>query len=262
MKVYFKTVFSTNVSASSLCKTECLALELQVNGNVTLICAMYNPPDNEVSTFLQCELATLLSSYDHCLLIGDLNTDWLRSSRRKECLDELFTTYSMTVLGTEPTHFYDGGCSQLDLLVTNRPDVVTTFHQVSVPGLSKHDLIFCSLNIDICPTTPISEGSYYDYVNFDSAALRDCINDVSWDVFYDIDNVDQLTEFFDNSILAVHDSCIPKRTIKRRRHHNTWFNDDIRKAILERDLAYKDWRIASTDNKTEKKRVYLYAAEK
>ncbi|XP_055633038.1 uncharacterized protein LOC129773455 [Toxorhynchites rutilus septentrionalis] len=251
-----KTVYSTNLTASSICKTECLAVELKISGAVMLVAVIYNPPDNDVSTFMQCELATLLSTYEHCVLTGDLNTDWLRRSTRKERLEEIFTTYTMTVLGTEPTHFYDDGCSQLDLLVTNRPDVVTTFQQVSVPGLSKHDLIFCSCNINTCAIDQHSVETYRDYVNFDPNLLRDSINGISWDIFRNINDVNQLTEYFNSSIMSVHDSCIPLRTVRHRQHYNTWFNDAIRKAIVERDMAYSDWRTAPMEYKDGKKQIY------
>lgn len=71
-----------------------------------------------------------------------------------------------------------------------------------------------------------------------------------------MNDVNELTEFSNSHISSAHDSCIPIRQVRRHRVHNTWFNDERRTAIVERELAYKDWKISSVEWKGSKKLIF------
>ncbi|XP_058816324.1 uncharacterized protein LOC131679601 [Topomyia yanbarensis] len=141
----------------------------------------------------------------------------------------------MTSVGVEPTFFHHSGCSQLDLLITSCSDKLLRFNQIGFPGLSQHDLIFASLDFDANPVTRVHE--YRDYVNIDIQALRNAILSVNWDSFYNIQDSSEQVSFFNSSIKQIHDDYIPLRTTKSRISSNVWFSCEIRKAMVERDLA-------------------------
>lgn len=247
-------VFGTVLTDASVDKTECMALEFRVNSQKILLLVVYNPPDNDCSSFLSEKLSDYAIRYESIFLVGDFNTDMLRPGSKRTQFEAMLFSHSLTLVSEEPTFFYDGGCSQLDLLLTSSSESVLRFGQVSFPGLSHHDLIFASLDYDIA--APLNRYTYRDYTNFDSHALENTILSIPWNRFYEYESPNDAMEFFNAHIKEAHDICIPLRVGSIRTRHNPWFSDSIRRSLLERDLAYKDWLQATTQLKSEKRQRY------
>ncbi|XP_053690713.1 uncharacterized protein LOC128739260 [Sabethes cyaneus] len=244
--VYFRSylhctkLFATELTCDAEDKTECLALDVKVNNGKILLLVIYNPPENDYSRFIADKLCMFSDSYENVVLIGDLNTDLLRSSRWQENLTSVFQSFSMTSTGEEPIFFHDSGCSQLDLLVTNDCSKILRFSQVGFSGLSQHDLIFASL--DSVVTREEQKITFRDYVNFDAQAVANAVLSVPWNEFYVLTEVNQLASFFTHQMKTIHDEYIPLREAKANKRSNPWFNADVRRSILERELAYKEWQ--------------------
>lgn len=239
--VYYKehlscsTIFKTQLSSDSEFKTECLALEFHVAGEKILIMAVYNPPENDCTGFLADKLSDFAMRYENILLIGDFNTDLSKLSSKQAQFESMLESFSMSSIGDVPTFYHRDGCSQLDLFITSCRDKVLCFNQVDFPGLSQHDLIFGSLDFDANPTPRLS--TYRDYANFDTRTLQNAILSVPWGLYYGMDDPNELASFFNSNVKRIHDDCIPLRTCKSHKSLNSWFSSEIRKAILERDLA-------------------------
>ncbi|KAL9698013.1 hypothetical protein quinque_001454 [Culex quinquefasciatus] len=247
-------IFNTELTTESADKTECLALEFRLNGFKVLLLVVYNPPDNNCASFLEEKLTSLTLHYESVFLVGDFNTDLLQASNKRTLLLSAFESFSLVPYGCEPTHYHDTGCSQLDLLVTNDRDKILRFGQVDFPGLSQHDLIYASLDFDATQTPTVN--NYRDYVHFDADALKTATISIPWRNFYAISDPNHSLEFFTEQLKIVHDTCFPLRTSSRRNASNRWFTGDVQRAILERDLAYKDWRTAAPDVKDLKRHTY------
>ena len=247
-------VFGTTLTEDSNDKTECLAMEFLVDGHKILLMVMYNPPANDCSSFLAEKLADFAVCYENVFLVGDFNTDLLRPSTKRTLFNSMLRSFSLTSVSEEPTFFHDEGCSQLDLFLTNNNEKVLRFGQVSFPALSQHDLIFASVDFDI--TRPLNRRTYRDYVNFDPHVLENAILTIPWNQFYEMDNANDSTAFFNANIKRVHDLCIPLRANTSRRRNNPWFTEGVRQCLLERDLAYKDWLQAPTHSKDVKRQQY------
>lgn len=247
-------VYSTELSSTSDDLTECLAVELRFGNERVLLMCVYNPPENDCSNFLYEKLTDFAVRYENVVLIGDFNTDMYRPNRKRSQFQSMLHSLSLTSIGEEPTFFYRDGCSQLDLLITSDREKVLRFNQVSFPCLSQHDLIFGSLDFDVTPVE--TSRTYRDYVNFDAQAVANAINSIPWNQFYAIDDPDELVEFFNYHIINVHNECIPLRTANSRRTSNGWFNFDVRKSMIERDMAYQDWRRAPPEYKDQARQQY------
>lgn len=248
------TIFSTQLSSDSEDKTECLALELRLGGDKILVMTVYNPPENDCSRFLADKMTDFATRYNNVLLIGDFNTDLSKPSRKRVQFESMLESFGMSSVGEEPTFFHRDGCSQLDLLITSCRDKVLRFNQVGFPGLSQHDLIFGSLDFDASLTSRVD--TYRDYINFNSRVLRDAILSVPWSAFYATRDPNELVSFFNTHVKQIHDECIPIRTSKNQKSSNLWFTSEIRKLMLERDLAYQDWIRAPRASKDQARRRY------
>lgn len=247
-------VFNTTLTQSTEDKTECLALEFRVDGSRILLMVVYNPPENNCSLFMEEKIAEFSRRYESIVVVGDFNTNMLESSRKRIQFESVLQTFSMFSVSGEPTFFHDRGCSQLDLLITSSSVNTLRFGQVSFPGLSQHDLIFGSIDIDVTRST--LTRTYRDYLHFDEQLVYNSIHSVPWDEFYACEDADQLLNFFNENVKRVHDRCIPLRTSKNRRKCNPWFTVDVRRTLLDRDLAYKDWLRAPSELKPTKREAY------
>lgn len=247
-------IFGTVLTTESQDKTECLALEFRIGGQKILLMTIYNPPENDCSSFLAEKLADFAVRYENIFLIGDFNTDMLHPSSKRARFESMLCANSLSYICNEPTFFYNGGCTQLDLLLTNSTEKVLRFGQVSFPGLSQHDFIFASVDFDTSRSS--SRRVYRDYTNFDPHTLENALLSIPWNRFYQIENPNEAIEFFNEHVKRVHDSCIPLRDGTSRRRHNPWFTDVVRQALLERDLAYKDWLQAPPHVRDVKRQRY------
>ncbi|KAL1396558.1 hypothetical protein pipiens_010449 [Culex pipiens pipiens] len=57
-----------------------------------------------------------------------------------------------------------------------------------------------------------------------------------------------MLDFFNSHVKRIHDQCIPLRTCSNRKKLNPWYNNEIKRSLLERDMAYDDWRRAPPEH--------------
>ncbi|KAL9699178.1 hypothetical protein quinque_002619 [Culex quinquefasciatus] len=122
--------------------------------------------------------------------------------------------------------------------------------------VDKTECLACELRFDtekvllLVVYNPPARSTYRDYVNFNADDVENGIRSVAWNEFYNFRNPNEMLDFFNSHVKRIHDQCIPLRTCSNRKKFNPWFNNDIKRSILERDMAYDDWRRAPPDRKT------------
>ena len=250
----FSHVFKTNITPTSDDITECLAVELCLGNEKVLIMCVYNPPDNDCTNFLYQKLTDFAVRYENIVLIGDFNTDLTQPNRKRDQFESMLHSLSLTSIGDEPTFFHQHGCSQLDLLILSDREKVLRFNQVGFPGLSQHDLIFGSLDFNV--TTVITVQKYRDYVHFDPNAIANAVSRIPWNDFYAINDSNELVEFFNEHIVNIHNEYIPLRIVSTRRKSNAWITSEVRKSMIERDMAHRDWCRAPSEQKHLARQLY------
>lgn len=221
--------------------TEYLALEILVQNTKILLACFYNPPEVDCTDVLDSMLLTLGPQYSYTLLLGDFNTNLLDARATKTSrLLSILSSFNLFSLGNQPTFFHRYGSSQLDLMLFNDESKVLRFNQVDVPAFSNHDLIFASLDFDTDQRD--NTVSFRDYNSMDVDGLLNAYNELDWDSFYRSTDSNYLLEFFNSSMTALYDDFVPTRTFKSNKTNKSWFNCEIKKAIIDRDLAYNAWK--------------------
>lgn len=239
-----KVVSMSPSSDPDFCGTEHLTTEIKVGNDKILLGVIYNPPTIDCTETLNEMLENCAISYSGSFFIGDFNTDLLKSSGRPRKFGEMLEALSFKCINSEPTFFHRSGASLLDLLITDAPNTVVKQDQISMPGISNHDLIFCSLRYS---SNRHDDIVYYrDYVNFDSRMLFDAFHAIDWNLFFCMDNPHEMLEFLNFHLLELHDQCIPLR--RKKESKNPWFNSDVSRALVERNLAYQRWKRSKTEN--------------
>lgn len=153
--LYFRSNLNCKkVSASDLfvglgdaCNTEFLFVEVSTGADKFLLGIFYNPPRVDCCELIFQQLSDHILKYKNIVLIGDFNMNVKKDSPIVNRFCSVFDHFGFTCVGNEPTHYYSGGSSQIDLMFTNDPEFILNFNQVSGPGFSAHDIIFSSLNV-------------------------------------------------------------------------------------------------------------------
>lgn len=227
-------------------ETEFIFVEISIDHRKVLMGFFYNPPELDCSQVIHDKLTCLKYQYDHIYLMGDFNTNIINTlSEKVKRFCATLQCLSLSSLGRIPTHFHRTGASLIDMIITNDTGSVLRFNQIEVPFLSNHDLLFASLDFDLLPNN--NTRTFRDYSRINSSKVIELYNRIEWNEFYSIDNPDYLVPFFNNHIENIFDSCVPLKTVHNHPRSNPWFNQDISKAMIDRDLAYRVWKVSKCD---------------
>lgn len=243
------------VKVSDKISSEFVFVEVIFPDSKILVGAYYKAPRVRELDVLEDVLLELTVSYDDVLLLGDFNENFLgaisgqcsfcasRSCSKCEFAD-IIEKFGLKSVGDIPSHYpFDERPSLIDLCLTNRPEKVLFFNQVS-HGLSRHDLIFGSYS---CDKRTSSKGPRlsrnFARVNVD--ALNADASSIGWnDVFHAADVSDKV-QVFNEKVLSLLEVHAPFRQVVVRdplTSTQPWFTHEIRRAILERDIAESEYR--------------------
>lgn len=166
-----------------------------------------------------------------------------RSCSRCEFAD-IIGRFDLKSVGDIPSHYpFNGRPSLIDLCLVNKPEKVLFFNQVS-HGLSRHDLIFGSYSCDKGTSSKPSRFSR-NFARVEVSALYSDAAAIGWnDIFY-ATNVSEKVQLFNDKVLSLLDDHAPLRQVVTRESlasAQPWFTDEIRRAILERDIAEFEYR--------------------
>jgi hypothetical protein len=210
---------------------ECAACVCKsVLGDFVLI-VLYRSPGSDFDTFI-FKLDKLLNFIYNInrviLLTGDFNCDFLSKSPHNAELRNVFDSYGLTCLITEPTRVTSSSKTLLDNFTTNY-DLAKTRVRTYDVGLSDHYMIECHLskNKSSPPvsylTTRVISDSNLNYLNH-------LLNKETWDEVYYEDSLDSSFDSFYQTFCSYFDGAIPiirKKIPRRKNFKKPWLSDEI-----------------------------------
>ena len=247
MAVYIRKKFP----ASRKTSYECGCHEIQVikvcgRYNNFYLCSVYRNPDLDDKIF-DCLLITMAKIQEDdrkasFVFIGDFNAhhrEWLNSVSPTNCHGERaldFATESgCEQIIHEATH-KSGNC--LDLVFTDSPGVISK--TVGSPvGTSDHATLSLVIKTEqVVPDVSYSRKVYLksqaDAVGIEYDLLR-----VNWSQIY---KEDEPILHLNECLCDIINRRTPSRMLNYRTKDKAWFNDDCRRAYLEKQDAYHLWR--------------------
>lgn len=149
--IYVMNGIKTKVVRSSIgVKSEFLFIELIFPNFKVLVGGYYKAPNVDEIDLFEDVLTELMPGYADVVVLGALNENLLLHDERGNCskcvqrtcgtcrLKRCFVRLGLQSLGSVATNF-DQTPSQIDLILTNRPEKFSVFNQVG-SGLSNHDI--------------------------------------------------------------------------------------------------------------------------
>jgi Reverse transcriptase (RNA-dependent DNA polymerase) len=134
---------------------------------------------------------------------------------------------------------------------------------------SDHDLIYGTVKIcEVIQTPPDRVPQFYrsyNHINYDQ--LYHDVEVQNWSAIFEMPDPDEQIQHFNAIVSWLLDLHAPLRKyIKKDEGANPWFTFNIEKAMVERNIAYRVWKIRRTDHdrnryKEQRKRVNYMVRE-
>ena len=173
-------------------------------------------------------------------VLGDLNDDLLQGNSK---LSHIIKNNKLTQIIDKPTRITSTCATLLDVIITNKPDLVLTYDVIPNP-VADHELITTTINISKPKFSPIiktfRDMSLYDKdilcgeILNETHVLRGILN---------TDDVNAQVNSLTSVIIKSTDICAPMVTRKIRRPPAPWITDEIRGIMKERNVAQNDLKI-------------------
>lgn len=170
-------------------------------------------------------------------------------------MKSVLETQSLSIINSIPTYFFNTGSSLLDICIvkSNKISKIKQQQQLGFCSLSKHDMLCMSYDCSVPPLS-IHEFFYRDYSKLSEEKLFGDVVALQWNHLYSIVDINDKLNFFNGLILQLFDSNIPIKSKVLNKNPTPWFNDSVRRAIVNRDNAFKNFKKC----KDSAMRLHLY----
>ena len=252
MAAYIRNGFPAFHKACYECSChEVLVLKVCGRHSNFYLFAVYRNPDADDQIF-DCLLNSMAAIQENdrkavFLFVGDFNahhTEWLYSVSPTDCHGrralDFATESGCEQLIRRPTH---RSGNSLDLIFTDVPGVVSG--NVGVPiGTSDHTFVSATIKTEqIVPDISFSRKVYLKSRG-NWRGIRSDLSNLNWPDFYHLeDPIEPLSA----AIIEIIDRHVPSRVLTFRNKDKAWFNDDCRRAYLEKQEAYNLWKRNRSD---------------
>ena len=181
------------------------------------------------------------------IVLGDFNAksnNWCKSditSLEGSKIDTIANSYGLNQLIQEPAHILNSSSSCIDLIFTSQPNLVmeSGIHS-SLHSNCHHQIVFAKFNFSIFYPPPYERTVWY-YERANTELIRRAIDQFDWVRALSNVNVDEKVYFFTKTLLNIIQNFIPHETIIFDDRDPPWINKEIKKLMLEKNLAFKSY---------------------
>ena len=233
---------------------ESISFELRIGGKCCKFSCLYRSPSqtqDEFETFLKNFESTLDKIHENnpfmTVVLGDFNAksnNWCKAdvtSLEGSKIDTITSSYGLNQLIQEPTHILNSSSSCIDLIFTSQPNLVmeSGIHS-SLHSNCHHQIVFAKFNLSIFYPPPYERTVWY-YERANTELMRRAIDQFDWLRALSNVNVDEKVYFFTKTLLNIIQNFIPHETIICDDRDPPWINKEIKKLMIEKNLAFKSY---------------------
>ena len=181
------------------------------------------------------------------IVLGDFNAksnNWCKSditSLEGSKIDTIANSYGLNQLIQGPTHILNSSSSCIDLIFTSQPNLVmeSAIHSL-LHSNCHHQIVFAKFNVSIFYPPPYERTVWY-YERANTELIKRAIDKFDWVRALCNVNVDQKVYFFTKTLLNIIQNFIPHETIICDDRDLPWINKEIKKLMLQKNLAFKSY---------------------
>lgn len=226
---------------------EYIAIKSVVDKKNILLLDVYRPPSGNIETFLSTLediLSVTVPFFDHVVVLGDININFLSNDLSKIKLLNLLGIFNMRQLITEPTRFNltSNNSSLIDVVMANQElDFVKSDSVPISRAVTDHNLVYVIFNLRKTPNTN-KIIKCRNYKNIDFAQFHNEAEQLQWNRVYYTNNIENKLEIFNKNILYLINKYAPlhEKRVKDKTF-NPWITDNIKHLMHLRDKAHKTY---------------------
>ena len=243
---------------------ESISFELRIGGKCCRFSCLYRSPSqtqDEFEAFLKNFELTLDKIHENNpfmpIVLGDFNAksnNWCKAditSLEGSRIDTIANSYGLNQLIQGPTHILNSSSSCIDLIFTSQPNLVMEpgIHS-SLHSNCHHQIVFAKFNLSIFYPPPYERAVWY-YERTNIELIRRAIDQFDWVRALSNVNVNEKVYFFTKTLLIIIQNFIPHETIICDYRDPPCINKEIKKLMLEKNLAFKSYCCSN-------KRMFLF----
>ncbi|KAG7296539.1 hypothetical protein JYU34_020328 [Plutella xylostella] len=236
-------------------------LRSSVNGKVFLIGTAYRPHWVHVDTFFDALTESILffSDYEHLILMGDFNINFLDHNESKtKQLHDFLTSTNLIQYVNEPTHFTQSSETLIDLFCTNT--AVREVKVTHIPDLNRHAIVTVTINVKKTKFIPRTI-SLRPIKDIDLSKFNKDLDTIRWDLVISVSCVNDMVNLFHELLTQLFDFHAPIKSLTIRDKPMPWLTSNIRKMMECRNAALARYRKNKSEtNKIEYKQLKLLVA--
>lgn len=217
--IYCRTTLNCRIIDKSVnSDVEYLILEVCDGGAKCIISCVYNPNKIFSPVPFFDAFAQFAPVYEHIIVCGDFNANLLKAdSISCQLLNAVSATGLAVMNSTYPTRYSPNDTpSLLDLLIVANPPKVLLLDQLPLDGISDHDLIFATYDIDFTHSTIPLTFQFRDYKAININSLGFHASCMPWDDCKYVPNVDEKLGCIQSRISELCESQVPLKKIHIR----------------------------------------------
>ena len=252
--LYIHNTFTVTINAESTLTTPHLEalFTCATKGKTTMnIGVIYHPPNSDFTQFIT-ELESVINKLPKrpTHIMGDFNTDMLKSTSNAERLEEVLISAGLFPLISIATHNRQSDKhvpSCIDNIYTNRVEKVHNTGIIEDYGTS-HSPIYALLDYDFTQTgnTKTKTTQYYSYSKENQESLLNFLyenhyNLISNDADSNNPNFNDFCKTVQEGIDITCKLDVPKTTT-RNAINNPWITDGLLESIQNKERLYQTWR--------------------
>ena len=244
--IYCKKGLKADIKLKSSFDSAVEYLGIEVRGRCNskcLIVCVYNPTaTNNLENFFE-DLLSFSLKYENLIVCGDFNINLLRGDLRALRFVETISSYGFNVVNQLwPTRFAPNcNPSLLDLVICSKKSHSLHFDQLSLAGISDHDLLFYVFDFNsICDTA--QHILFRDFKKINLTGLISECQTINWRECWFYPDVNAKVEYFNNAILYLYNKYVPLRRLLIRKDKPPWYQQDVKLSIKYRNELYQNWK--------------------
>ena len=227
-----------------LVQPEMIFIEIKVGVVKMAVGLIYKSPLIPYTVFaaIHENIAFITSKYEHCIIMGDQNVDYLKpdSSSFKFHQSYFVEPFALSQIIAEPTRITNSSSTLIDLMLVSNSENAKVHGVVDTPGISDHCLTYMAYSLKKPKFKP-KIITRRDFRHFDENKFKMDMALAPWGniLAVDVDDIDNKVTIYENIHKEIIDRHAPFRTFRVTRPATPWFNDHIKKLMDDRD-RYKN----------------------
>lgn len=113
--------------------------------------------------------------------------------------------------------------------------------QLCLPAFSKHDLIFCNLNI-LTQNVEQKNFCYRDFSEIKLELFLKTAGSLNWKDIYFCSSVDEKLNIFNTLTSSFFEKFVQLKIYRKSESACPWFSDHIKALCKKRDFIYSEWK--------------------